>query len=54
LRATKNIFEPKSSRVIRILLSNPGKPWTLRELAVEAGTSLGHTYAVCSALIYGR
>ncbi|MDG6933390.1 MAG: hypothetical protein JRN68_01705 [Nitrososphaerota archaeon] len=53
MRVTKNIFEPKSSRVIRILLSNPGKSWTLRELAGEAGISLGYTHAVCSALING-
>lgn len=53
MRVTKNIFELKSSRVLRVLLSNPGKPWTLRELAGGAGTSLGHTHAVCSALING-
>ncbi|MDG6939881.1 MAG: hypothetical protein JRN39_05730 [Nitrososphaerota archaeon] len=53
MRVTKNIFEPKASRALRVLLSNPGKAWTLRELATESGTSLGYTHAVCASLTIG-
>ena len=46
----RNIFEAKSSRVVRVLLIHPGRTWVLRELAKEAQVSLGMTYYVTSSL----
>lgn len=46
----KSIFERKSSRVLRVLLSRPGEKWTLRELAKEASVSLGMSHYVSEAL----
>jgi len=51
VRVTKNIFEPKSSRILRCLLLSPGKGWTIRELASEAQVSSGYAHAVAAALI---
>lgn len=51
MRVIKNIFELKASRILRCLLLNPGKTWTIRELANEAQVSVGHTHAVTAALI---
>ena len=46
----KSIFERKSSRVLRVLLSRAGEKWTLRELAGEAKVSLGMSHYVSEAL----
>jgi hypothetical protein len=46
-----NIFEVKSSRIIRALLVHPGRSWVLRELAKEAQVSLGMVHYVTSSLI---
>ena len=46
----KSIFERKSSRVLRVLLSRPAEKWTLRELAREASVSLGMSHYVSAAL----
>lgn len=51
MRATRNIFETKASRILRCLLLNPGKTWTIRELGNEVQVSVGHTHAVVTALI---
>jgi len=51
MRLVHNIFEPKASRVIRCLLVNVGKEWTIREIAKEAETSVGYTHAVLATLI---
>lgn len=51
MRVAKNIFGPKASRILRCLLLNPGKAWTIRELASEAQVSVGYTHAVTAALI---
>jgi hypothetical protein len=51
MRITKNVFEPKASRIIRALLVNSGSSWTTRELAKEANVSLGYTHATLSALL---
>lgn len=32
----KNIFAPKSSRILRVLLVNFGRDWDEREIAAEA------------------
>ncbi|MEM2906122.1 MAG: helix-turn-helix domain-containing protein [Candidatus Bathyarchaeia archaeon] len=50
MRVAKNIFEPRASRILRVLLSNPGRAWTIRELADEAQVSHGYTHAVTAAL----
>lgn len=50
MRETSNIFELKSTRILRCLLVNVGRDWTVRELAKEAGTSVGYTHAVLTAI----
>jgi hypothetical protein len=47
----KNIFAPKSSRVLRVLLVDFGKDWDERELAQEAGVSSGLVHYVCRTLV---
>jgi len=49
--AVKNIFAPKSSRVLRVLLVDFGKDWDERELAQEAGVSSGLAHYVCRTLV---
>lgn len=51
MRKVKNIFEPKSSRILRCLLTNPGEAWSIRGLAKEAQVSVGYTHAVTSSLL---
>jgi len=45
-----DIFAPKSSRALRVLLENPNTPWTLASLSEEAGVSLGLVHRVVNAL----
>jgi hypothetical protein len=40
-RTLKSIFSPKSSRILRVLLNNPGEKWYVKDLAKEAEVSLG-------------
>jgi hypothetical protein len=40
-RSLKSVFSTKASRVLRILLCNPGKAWYVRDLADESKISLG-------------
>ena len=40
-RPIKSIFSPKSSRILRVLLSDVGRWWQVQELAVEAMVSNG-------------
>ncbi len=40
-RGIKSLFNRKSSRAVRVLLSRPNRPWFVRELATEAEISLG-------------
>jgi len=49
--AVKNIFAPKSSRVLRVLLVNHGRDWDERQLALEADVSSGLAHYVCKTLI---
>lgn len=51
MRRVHNIFEPKATRVIRALLTNPGRAWKIRGLAEEVGISPGYAHAVISTLI---
>ena len=46
-----NIFAPKSSRILRVLLVNFSRDWNERELAREAGVSRGLAHYVCRTLI---
>ena len=40
-RQVRSIFSPKSGRIMRVMLSNPGRSWRVQELAREARVSLG-------------
>ncbi len=40
-RDLRSLYSPKSSRVLRVLLANPGISWKVQDLAEEAGVSLG-------------
>jgi hypothetical protein len=51
MRKVKNIFEPKASRILRCLLTNPGEAWSIRGLAKEAQVSVGYTHAVTASLL---
>jgi len=51
MRKVSNIFEPKATRVLRVLLNNPKREWTIRGLAGEARISVGYAHAVVSTLI---
>ncbi len=50
MRTVSNIFEQKSTRILRCLLVNLDKEWTVREIAKEADTSVGYTHAVLTTL----
>lgn len=41
LRFPKSLFSPRSSRIIRVLLAEAGRVWSVQDLAREAGVSLG-------------
>jgi len=49
-KRAKDIFEPKATRVIRVLLTNPREHWRIAALAKEAMVSLGWTHAVVATL----
>ena len=51
MRKVRNIFSKKASRVIRVLLVNGDKKWTIEELSAESKVSLGYTHAVISTLL---
>ncbi|MGD0994929.1 MAG: type IV toxin-antitoxin system AbiEi family antitoxin [Candidatus Bathyarchaeia archaeon] len=51
MRKTQNIFSPKASRVLRVLLIDPFKGWTIEDLSKEAKVSLGFTHATVMSLI---
>lgn len=40
-RQVRSIFNPKSSRILRVMLNNPKRSWRVQELATEANVSLG-------------
>lgn len=50
-RSLRSVFHPKGERVLRVLLSHPGRTWTLQELADEAQVSLGHVFNVKESLL---
>lgn len=47
----KNLFAPVSSRITRVLLTQPTKAWLLGELAQEANVSLGQTHKTIDRMI---
>lgn len=51
MRLVHNIFEPKATRVLRALLIDPQRNWTIRGLAEEVEISPGYAHAVVSTLI---
>ncbi|MCE9635885.1 MAG: hypothetical protein K8T90_09285 [Planctomycetes bacterium] len=50
-REMVSLFAPKSARVLRLMLANPGLPWLVTEMARQAGISLGHASNVRTALL---
>jgi hypothetical protein len=50
-RISKSVFSPKSSRVLRVLLSDPAKRWYVEDLSREAGISIGLTSRVKQSLL---
>lgn len=49
-REQGSLFAPKSSRLLRLMLSRPG-PWKVADLSEQAGVSLGQVSKVRQALI---
>jgi len=49
-RALRSLFKPKSARILRTLLREPGPPWRVTELANAAGVSIGLASSVGTAL----
>ena len=49
-REIQSLFSPKSSRVIRCLLSDPKRAWTLKGLSSETGVSIGLIHRLAVAL----
>jgi hypothetical protein len=49
-RPLRSLFAPRATRVIRVLLIDPVRPWKLEELARSAEVSLGHAHNVVKRL----
>jgi hypothetical protein len=49
-RPLRSLFAPRATRVVRVLLAEPARPWRLEELAKAAGVSLGHSHNVVKRL----
>lgn len=49
-REIQSLFSPKSSRVVRCLLSDPKQSWTLKGLATETGVSIGLIHRIATSL----
>lgn len=49
-REIQSLFSPKSSRIIRCLLSDPKRAWTLKGLSGETGVSIGLIHRLAVAL----
>jgi hypothetical protein len=49
-RPLRSLFAPRATRVVRVLLSEPGRAWRLEELAKAASVSLGHSHNVVKRL----
>jgi len=49
-RPLRSLFAPRATRVVRVLLAEPTRPWRLEELARAAEVSLGHSHNVVKRL----
>jgi hypothetical protein len=49
-RPLRSLFAPRATRVVRVLLAEPARPWRLEELARAAEVSLGHSHNVVKRL----
>lgn len=49
-RPLRSLFAPRATRVVRVLLTDPGRTWKLEELAKAASVSLGHSHNVMKRL----
>jgi len=49
-RPLRSLFAPRATRVVRVLLAEPGRAWRLEELAKAAEVSLGHAHNVVKRL----
>src|SRR5712692_6882023 len=49
-RPLRSLFAPRATRVVRVLLTEPGRTWRLEELARAAAVSLGHAHNVVKRL----
>jgi hypothetical protein len=50
-RVQRSLFYPKSARLLKLLLSHPGRSWRVTELADAAGVSLGQVSNVRKVLV---
>lgn len=50
-RPLRSLYQPKAERVLRVLLTQPSKPWRLQALADEAGVSVGQVFKVKELLL---
>lgn len=50
-RGLRSMYQPRSSRILRVLMCNPGKVWKLAELKQEAAVSIGQVYNVKQLLL---
>lgn len=50
-KTLKSLFADKSSRILRVLLTNPEKSWAVQDLSAEAGVSIGLTSRVNQRLL---
>lgn len=49
-KVLRKLFSPKSTRIIRTLLQQPKKDWTLKDLSTSSNISIGQAYKVVEAL----
>lgn len=49
-RALRSLFKPKSARILRRLMREPGRPWRVLDLAEAAGVSVGHVSTISNEL----
>ncbi len=50
-RLQRSLFSPRTTRVLRVMLENPSRRWYVRDLAKEAGISLGQASNIKRLLI---
>lgn len=50
-RVSKSVFSPKSSRILRVLLSDPSRRWNVQGMSQETSISMGLTSRIKQALL---